>query len=151
VRITFEGRDWELDTAHVRLQHAMTIQLYTGLSIGDWEDSLLFKADKDGNIANPPAEWLKSIAALYWLMLAQNGEKVPIAEVDLDFSEFYVVFLKAIAAEIERSQAEAAAKPDPTSPLPSPRSEVPSPAPPTPMATIPMLPAPPQGGPATGF
>jgi hypothetical protein len=158
--VSFEGRAWELDMNHVRLQQAMTIQLYTGLSIGAWEDSIAVSEERDGDgkptgkLVNPPPEWLKSIAALYWLMIAQNGVTTPIAEVDFDFPAFLAAVMEAMANEIARLRADAAAKAGeagPTALPPSPAAPA-SPEPPTLPATIPQPPAqPPEGAPATAF
>lgn len=149
--IRFEDRDWQFDLAHVRVQQAMVIQLYTGLSIGDWEDSLDFEADEQGNIKNPPASWLKSIVALYWLMRSQNGVTEPIDSTDFEYALFLVAFAEGTAAELERLKAEAAAKPDPTSSPSFPLGDPLSPAPVSPTAMTPMLPVPQEGDPATAY
>lgn len=148
MKITFEGRDWDLDTEHIRFQHAMGIQSWTGMSIAGWEDSLDFETDEQGNVKNPPPEWLKSIGALYWLMLAQNDVTTPIADVDFDLSGFLEAFMAALAAEIAQRKADAAPEPDPTPP-PSPAAAPPSPAPSTQTATTPMPAALPEGDPLT--
>jgi hypothetical protein len=138
--VEFEDVKYELDTARIRLQHAMAIQLYTGLSIGDWQDSLEFPRDEAGNILNPPPEWLKSVAALYWLMLAQNGRAEPIADVDFDFSGFYGQYVLALGRRWQQIQAERAAaeEADPTQPSPtSPPEDPPSTGPSTPTDTTP--------------
>lgn len=122
MKVEFEGRTWELDPSRLRLQQGYVIQAFTGMSVGDWQDSLDFKTkkDADGNdvLLNPPPEWLKSVAALYWLMLSQNDVKTPIDEADCEVEAFLAAFMKAMMAELEKRKAEA--QPDPTSPPLSP-------------------------------
>jgi len=132
--IVFEDAEWELDLTRVSYQQAMVIQLYTGMSIGEWEDSIDVKekTDADGNptgeLENPPPEWLKSVGSLYWLMRAQAGDKIPIAEMDFDFGGFVAALMEGLAAELERSRLEAAARADAAErPDPTPLSSPPSP------------------------
>jgi hypothetical protein len=155
--IDFEGREWELDMEHVRFQHAMVIQSWTGMSIGEWEDSIDVKERLDadgkptGELVNPPPEWLKSVGALYWLMLAQNEVRTPITDVDFDFPAFLVALMEATAARLERAKAaaeEAAGRPDPTSPARSPKGDRPSRAPASRRVTTRARPARPADGPA---
>jgi hypothetical protein len=149
VKITFEGREWELDTTRVSYQQAMVIQMYTGMSIGEWEDSIDVEEETDaegkptGKLKNPPPEWLKSIGSLYWLMHAQAGDKIPIADMEFDFGGFMTALMAGMAAQLEQAKAEAAAGPDPTLPSSpsSPTEDPPSPGPGSPTATIPQLPA----------
>jgi hypothetical protein len=157
VKIEFDGRQWELDNTKIMVRDAMVIQLYTGLSIGDWQDSLAIPRDPDageGTIAflNPPAHWLKSVIGLYWLMLAQNDVRAAIDEVDFDYTAFYQTWLNARLDLVMklRAEREVAAKPDPTSPAPSPPPGPPSPEPATPTATTRKRPAPPLAEAATG-
>lgn len=156
MRIEFQGRTWELDPGHVKFQQAMVIQSYTGMSIGEWEDSIEVKAQKDPvtgeeRIVNPPPEWLLSLGALYWLMLAQNDVKTPIADIDFDFGEFMLALMEATAAELARANAQAASKPDPTSSPSFPLGDPLSPAPVSPTAMTPMLPVPQEGAAATAY
>jgi hypothetical protein len=135
--IKFEGRDWEFDSEEITLQQAMTIQLHTGMSIGEWEDSLNLTEDADGNVQNPGPEWLKSLQCVYWLMKAQNGEKNPVADADFVLAKFLVAFGEGMQAEVTRLKAEKAAEEaaaDPTPP-PSPPAGPPSPEPGYPTAT----------------
>jgi len=150
MRIVFEGREWGLDMNSVRYQHAMVIQSYTGMSIGEWEDSIDVAEKLDaggkptGKLVNPPPEWLKSVGALYWLMLAQNEVKTPIAEMDFDFPAFLVALMEGTQAELDRAKAEAAEagqRPDPTPPGRSPTADRPSPAPATRRVTTRARPA----------
>lgn len=139
--VTFEGRDWQADPSRLRLQQGYVIQAFTGMSVGDWQDSLDFRTDQDGKLVNPPPEWLRSVAALYWLMCDQNGVQQPIADVDFEVEPFLAAYLQGLAAELERVRAEKAARPDPTSPPQSPGGP-PLPAPSTPTVTTPPLPVP---------
>jgi hypothetical protein len=121
VKIEFEGRTWEFDSEEITLQQAMTIQLHTGMSIGEWEDSLDLPEDEHGNVQNPGPEWLKSLQCVYWLMKSQNGEKTPIADADFVLSKFLQAFGEGAQGEVARLKAEKAAEAaaaDPT-PLPS--------------------------------
>lgn len=143
--VEFEGRTWELDPSKLRLQQGYVIQAFTGMSVGDWQDSLDFKTgkDADGNdvLLNPPPEWLKSIAALYWLMLSQNGIKTPIDEADCEVETFLAAFVQAMMAELEKRKAEAQPDPTPPSPTtPSPPAVPPSPVPAIPTVTTPTHP-----------
>lgn len=110
--IEFEGRQWSLDEGSLRLRQAEAIQEFTGLSVADWEDALNSWHDQDGKPANPPKEWARAVAALYWLMLSQNGEQVLIADVDPDITAFLSAYLKGLQGELEMRRPE----PDPTSP-----------------------------------
>lgn len=151
MKIEFGGRDWDLDTAHVSFRQALAIQKQTGMSVADWEDSLDFKEDDEGKVLNPPPEWLVSVGALYWLMLAQNGEDADPDTMEFDWTGFLQAYFTALAAEIARLKAAKAAEPDPTQPsptTPSPPGDRPSPGPATPTATTRKLPAPPEGEPA---
>lgn len=118
--IKFGGRDWEFEH-EATLQQGIVIQSYTGMSINAWEKSL-------EEIDKP--EFLKSLAAVYWLMLAQNGETAPIAEVDFPMRKFIDAYGDALAADLEQRKAAAAVpepEPGPTIPAtPGPRSPEPS-------------------------
>jgi hypothetical protein len=142
VIIDFAGTRYELDTTHISFKHAMVVQSYTHLGIDAWLESTGFEVDVDGKtVKNPPPEWLTSIGALYWLMLAQNDVKEPIADMDFDVQDFYQAYIKAAVAELERALAETQAEAGPTVPSPpSPPSlpaAPPSPGPPTRTATTP--------------
>jgi hypothetical protein len=132
VKVSFEGREYGLDTGHMSFRHALEVQKQTGMSIGDWEDSLAFHKDPDDpegkKWLNPPPEWLVSVGALYWLMLAQNGGAPDPDGLDFDWQEFLSAYFAALSAELDRLKAEAAPEPDPTSPAaaPVPASTVPS-------------------------
>lgn len=126
MKVTFGDREWALDVNHVSYKHAMGVQSHTGMSIGDWLDQLDFvKTSEDGDILNPPAEWLKSMGALYWLMRAQNGETVAFADVDFDVQAFTVAYVRAVSEEIsvlleeQRAQQQGEGEPDPTPPSPT--------------------------------
>lgn len=112
MKIDFEGREWSLDEGSLRLRQAEAIQEFTGLSVANWEDVLNFRRGEDGKLVNPPKEWARAVAALYWLMLSQNGEKTLIADVDPDITGFMAAYLKALEAELEMRTPE----PDPTRP-----------------------------------
>lgn len=143
MKVEFEGLTRDVDTAHISFRQALAIQAQTGMSIGDWEDSLDFKKDDAGKIRNPPPEWLVSVGALYWLMLAQNGEEADPGTMEFDFTGFLSAYFAALMAELDRLKAQA--EPDPTAPSPmtlSPPADPGWTAPATPTATIPQPPAP---------
>lgn len=143
IRVDFEGRERGLDTTRIMFKDAMGIQSYTGVSIGDWQDGLEFPVEKGGDgepdkVLNPPPEWLKYVAALYWLMLRQNGEVAVIGEVDFDPFGFYAAYVQALGrrvAELRAEKAEKAAAPDPIQPGLSPPGDQLSPALSSPTAT----------------
>lgn len=148
MKVEFEDRTWDVDTEHIGFRQALAIQKQTGMSIGDWEDSLDFKRDDERKILNPPPEWVNSVGALYWLMLAQNGEEADPDTMDFDLYGFLQAYFAALMAELGRLKAQA--EPDPTVPPPmtlSPPGDPGWSAPATPTATIP--PPPPPGGAAT--
>jgi hypothetical protein len=110
LKIEFEGETRSLDIEHISYKHAMAIQRLTGMSIADWQDSLDFKATPDGKIVNPPPEWLPSVAALYWLMHAQNGTELDWDDLDFDFAAFFAVFFTTYVADLDRRLEEAKAR-----------------------------------------
>lgn len=127
MKIELEGVTYTLDPDHIRLGHARVIQRFTGLSIDEWADSINAQAgpDEDGTVRKVPAEWIESVAALYWLMLAQSGDETPIEDVDFDVSGFYQLFLQARLKELQAllDQQKAA---DPTKPRPNGRKGAPT-------------------------
>jgi hypothetical protein len=148
--ITFEGRDWEIDLQRVRVRQAMVIQLYTGMAIGEWEDSIMPEVEGE-TVKNPPQSWMQVLTALYWLMRAQNGVTEPIDDVDFEYPKFFEAFVTAMAREIRQRKAAEAAAPDPTFSPSSQPGDPPSPAPVIPIPTIPLPPVPPPGEAATAF
>lgn len=120
MKVSFEGAEYELDTGHISFRHALEIQRQTGMSIGDWEDSLSFRKDPDDpdgkKFLNPPPEWMTSVGALYWLMIAQNGEPPDPSAMDFDWQEFLAAYFEALSAELDRLTAKPEPEPDPTSP-----------------------------------
>jgi hypothetical protein len=144
MQLEFQDRTWQLDLTDINLKPAMVIQAYTGMPVGDWLDSLNDEADPDGKItkraANQPG-FLKSFAALYWLMLWQNGEPTPIGDVDFPVGAFSEVLRAATNAEAP-AEPEVAAS-DPTQPPPV---WEPSPEPSSPTSAPPELPDDAQGG-----
>lgn len=115
MKIEYDGEVLKFDQESIELQQAMVIQLHTGMSISEWEDSLDVSEEKP-----PGPEWLKSVQCLYWAVLAQNGETVPIADANPKVGKFLKAYAAASAAE---TPAEPPEEPDPTqgskSPLPS--------------------------------
>ena len=156
MKVDFGGRSWELDLTDIDLKPAMVIQGYMGMSLRQWgeclQDDEVPDPDENGNpvlddegrvrtkvlsAADKP-EFLRSLAAVYWLMLAQNGETCPIADVDFKVGAFADAVFDAMAAELEAEleaeQARQAREPEPDPTLPpvvsAPSPEPSSPSPP---------------------
>jgi hypothetical protein len=103
LKIGWEGRTWEIDTAEVTLKQAMVIQARMGTSINGWAKALL-EADGD--------KWLTAMECLYWLMLAQDGQQVPVADLDFPVLKYANAFADA---QLSKDEAAPDAEPDPTS------------------------------------
>lgn len=150
--VDFEGRKRELDLAHVRFQHALVIQSYTGQSIDDWKSALELQVEeRDGQTEalNFPPEWLKAVGALYWLWLAQNDEKTAIADLDFDFAAFYIAFVEGLAQEVIAAREQEKADDPGPKPARSPKAAPASRARSTRTATTRTPRAPSKGGPST--
>lgn len=119
MKIEYDGETYEFDDQDVTLKQAMVVQMHTGLSIAAWQNSLDVE---DGG--DPGPEWLKSVQCLYWLVMAQNGITVPIADADFKVAKFLGAYSDAVKAEAAAKPPE---QPDPTkdspSPAPSPERE----------------------------
>lgn len=125
MKIEYDGATYEFDQEDITYKQAMTVQLHTGMSIAEWQDTLDIDEIEDPEtrekkLANPGPEWLKSIGCLYWVVMAQNGVTEPIADVDFKLAKFLTAFGEASTAE---SATEPPEPPDPTkgtqSPAPS--------------------------------
>ena len=116
MKVDFQGRTWQLETADVDMEQGLAVTGYTGLTLVAWEKSLL---DPDS------MAWLKSMRCLYWLMLAQNGESVQLATANFAPLTLWSAFAEAAAAEAEASGA--AAEADPTRPAGEPAAADPMP------------------------
>ena len=116
MKVDFEGRTWQLETAAVDMEQGLAITGYTGLTLVAWEKSLL---DPDSLL------WLKSMRCLYWLMLAQNGDDIPLATANFAPLTLWTAFAEAANAEAEAQGA--AAEADPTRPAGEPAAGAPSP------------------------
>jgi hypothetical protein len=103
MKIEFADRVWQVDVDALTLAQAVVITGRMGGSLTDWE-----KALEDPN----SGDWLKALQALYWLQLAQDGQHVPIGDVDFPVLKY----AQAVAAAIERDQAPAEVPADPTQP-----------------------------------
>lgn len=129
MRITFEGREWEFEVEAITLKQAVAIHLAYGFNLDDWFTAL--------GETDP-----RALQCLWWLMLAQDGQVLPLKDADCT-----IIALAAAFADAQE-EAGAAAEPDPTSP-PSPTEDPPSPEPATPTATTRMPRARQQGGRST--
>jgi len=136
--VRFEGRDWDLDLTDINLKPAMVIQGYTGLTVQGFVDSITDEIgpelDGDGKpvlggdgepklvvlvaAADKPG-FLKSLAAVYWLMKAQNGVQCPIADVDFPIGAFSAAVGEAFEAENAAAEPDPVPVPDPTRPAPA--------------------------------
>jgi hypothetical protein len=110
VIIHWQDKDYELDFSDLTIKQAETIEHATGMSIGSWLTTI---DDFDSN--NP--QFLVLLKVLYWLMLAQNGDKTPIGAVDFPIIKFGRAFAEAAAASGAPAAAvEESPGPDPTQP-----------------------------------
>jgi len=117
LRITFEGREWDFDMEAITLKQAVAMHLAYGFTLDGW-----LKAVGE---TDP-----RALQCLWWLMLQQDGQVMPIKDADCPLIALSVAFADAQ----EEDGAEAEPGPDPTSP-PSPPGGPPSPEPDTPTAT----------------
>lgn len=144
MKITYEGRVYELDTAEMDYRQAKAICQYTGGTLAEWEKTLAEGA------ADP--RFLDCYQALFWLMIVHAGEVAwplpageaiaSIADANPKIGRFFEAFSAAAEAEAAAEEAARAGEPDPTSLVPgsasSPAPSVPTPAPaPIPAATVP--------------
>lgn len=122
MRITFEDREWEFDMEAITLKQGVAMHLAYGFNLDAWFEAL--------QETDP-----RALQCLWWLILQQNGEVVPIKEADCSLIALADAFGEAQDDDKEDEEPE----PDPTPP--SPPDAPPSPAPPTPTATTPRRPA----------
>ena len=120
--MTFEGREWEFDLEAIDIKQAVAMHLAYGFTLDGWFTAL---ADTDP----------RAFQCLWWLMLQQDGQVMPVKDANCKLMALSVAFAEAKAAQ--DAQGEAAPEPDPTSP-PSPPGGPPSPEPATPTGTTPM-------------
>jgi hypothetical protein len=127
LRITFEGREWEFQTEAVTVKQAVAMHLAYGFTLDGWFTAL---AETDP----------RALQCLWWLMLQQDGQVVPIKDADCS-----LVQLAAAFADAQETEDQAGPEPDPTS-RPSPKEGPPSPEPATPADTTRTHRARPEGG-----
>lgn len=110
MKIEFEGVTRKLDVDDLSVKQAVAITEYTGGTLVTWE-----KTAADPELPG----WLRAMEALYWLMLAQNGETTDPDPGGSDFAvlKFSRAFAKATAEEEKTAGGEAA---DPTKPAGTP-------------------------------
>ena len=103
--VHFEGQDYNFDIEALDLAQARSIKRQTGMSIRKLLDGL---ADLDP----------EALAALYWLMLAQNGKATDISKVNFKILEFGVALNDAMGDEEaeEENPTETAGEPSLTNP-----------------------------------
>lgn len=99
--VHFEGQDYNFDLEDLDLAQARSIKRQTGMSIGKLLDGL--------SELDPEA-----LAALYWLMLAQNGKVTDINKVNFKVMEFGKALGDAMGdEEAEENPTEAEPEPAP--------------------------------------
>jgi hypothetical protein len=99
--VEFEDKSYTLDVEEIDVRQAMLIKVKTGFNLLDWQKALE-RSDVD------------AIKALYWLMMAQNGQAV-----DIDRVNFKIIkFAKAIKA----AQADEPDEEDEPNPTRAPRT-----------------------------
>ena len=103
MKIDFEGRTWAYDDDGITVQQAEVIEQETGGTVAEWAQSRAGLGSKTYRI-------------LYWLMCAQNGDTVQLADVNFRLLPFVSAFTAALRAEAAQ---EAQAEPDPTVPPPT--------------------------------
>ena len=101
MKVDFEGRTWQLETADVDMEQGLAITAYTGMTLVTWEKSLVADPEKDP--AAYGTAWLKSMRCLYWLMRAQNGEPVPLESANFAVLKLFTAWGEGMAAEAEAS------------------------------------------------
>lgn len=117
MKIEWDGRTWELDTAGVTLKQAVVITGHMGTTLAEWE-AIVFDP-------NHP-RWLPGIGCLYWLMLCQDGQSPVLADVEFPVLRYLSALTDAVTAEAEAAKLDApAAEPDPTTPAGPPAAAEP--------------------------
>ncbi len=114
MKIEWDDRMWTVDVNELSLTQAVVITGRTGVSLTAWEKAL---ADPDS------PQWLPAVACFYWLMLQQDGQKIPVG--DLDFAVLKYAQAVAVAVEQENAAESAGAAEDPMR-LPGPDGETPA-------------------------
>lgn len=123
MKITFEGREWDFELEAITLKQGIAIHLAYGFTLDAW-----FGALKE---TDP-----RALQCLWWLILQQDGQVMPIADADCSLIDLSVAFADA---QTEDEEGGEEAEPDPTPP--SPPAGPPSPGPSTPKATTRKPPA----------
>lgn len=95
--INYEGKQYSLDLSDLTVKQAYVIKAFSGYNLQQFEENLLE--------IDPAA-----LICLYWVMLAQNGEEVPIETVDFKVMHLAMAFADAVNAENERKKALAEAE-----------------------------------------
>lgn len=101
--VQFEGKEYQFDLEEIDVNQARYIKRHTGMTLLQLEEGL----------ENVDAE---AMAALYWLMLAQNGSVVDLQKINFKV----VAFGKAISAAQRAEQEAAEANPTEEDELPDP-------------------------------
>lgn len=98
MNISYEGKDYAFDLDEIDVDQATLIKRKFNLNLLGLEAGLR-EGDPD------------SLRAIYWLMLAQNGERANIDNVKFKIVKFSNAIQTANLQEIEKAEAEAAADP----------------------------------------
>ena len=123
MKITFEGREWDFDLEAITLKQGVAMHLAYGFTLDAW-----FRALQE---TDP-----RALQCLWWLILQQDGQVMPIKDADCSLIDLSVAFGEAQDAEDGEGEEPEA---DPTPPTPP--DAPPSPGPGTPTATTPRRPA----------
>lgn len=117
MKITFQDREWEFDLEAITLKQGIAIHLAYGFNLDQWFEAM---GDTDP----------RALQCLWWLILQQDGQVMPLKDADCSLIELATAF-----GEAQDEEEETADEPDPTPP--SPPAAPPSTGPSTPTATTP--------------
>lgn len=116
--VTFEGRDYSLDSDAITIDEYREFKRKYGLTILGFQNALI-EADPD------------ALTCAYWVMLRQNGQQNQVLGDQLKFDA--PAFYTAVAEAQKQEAAEPAeAEPDPTQGSPSTPESASPPEPPAP-------------------
>ena len=96
--VNYEGVERQFDMDEITVQQLKTLFSHMGgMTLASLEQGL--------QVGDP-----NSLTAIYWLMLQNNGENVPLDKVDFKVVRFFRALNDAAVAEKQKRDAEAEAK-----------------------------------------